>query len=171
MTNFHMAQALKKLRKDETQQAVAEKMNVSRETIKNLESGQRDFPSYITRSLMEVYDSPYLPMSIRSTYTHTGPVLFDGPNADSHRSAIREKTLEETQELLAALQAYSFAKPFGNSSDFERPRLEELVRHTAKTITCLEHLLATICEETELSYTDTWQQLYADWQKKGYLAD
>lgn len=170
MSKSKLTKSFKESREGLTQQQLAMELNVSRETISAYETGRARLPQDIAQTLMARKENPRFAFALRNEYTKTGPIWLDGPNADLHRSSVREKTIEELIEVLTTLQQTSFAKPLQNILDWERPNLELLLEHTVEAITSLETLAVIVCEETNISYSDTWNLHYQELRVKGYLS-
>lgn len=160
---------MKEMREGETQQQTAMELNVARETISAYENGRAKMPQDIAQKMMEKKQNPWFAFAIRNEYTKTGPMRLNGPNFDPHRSAVREKTIEEVEEVLGTLKDFSFAKPLQNISDWERPKVDLLAEHIVEAVTALEHTLAVLCEEAGLSYNDVWKRHYIELHAKGYV--
>lgn len=162
-------EVMKEMREGETQQQLAMNLNVARETISAYENGRARLPQDISQKMMEKKQNPWFAFAIRNEYTKTGPMRLNGPNFDPHRSAVREKTIEEVEEVLGTLKAFSFAKPLQNISDWERPKVDLLAEHIVEAVTALEHTLAVLCEEAGLSYNEVWNRHYIELKSKGYV--
>lgn len=160
---------MKKMRGGETQQQLAMEINVSRETVSRYENGSTRIPADVSRAMMQRHDNPQFAFAMRNEYTRTGPVWLDGPNVDLHRSSVKEKTLEELDEVTNALKNFSFAKPLKNLSNWEAPELEKLLEEVVEAITAMEHLAVVVCEEANISYTETWSKHYQQLRAKGWL--
>ncbi|PKH09825.1 helix-turn-helix domain-containing protein [Planomicrobium sp. MB-3u-38] len=169
MKKSPLTQCMKEMRNGQTQEQLAMELNVSRESVSKYERGHVKVPADISQSLMAKTQNPWFAIAIRNEYTKTGPIRLNGPNFDGHRSAIREKTIEEVKEVLGTLEEFSFAKPLQNISEWERPNVELLAEHIAEAITALEHTLAVLCEEAGLSYNEVWNRHYIELQAKGYV--
>lgn len=160
---------MKEMREGETQQQIAMGLNVTRESVSAYENGRARLPQDIAQKMMEKKANPWFALAIRNEYTKTGPIRLNGPNFDGHRSAIREKTIEELKEVTGTLEAFSFAKPLQNISDWERPKVDVLAEHIVEAVTALEHTLAVLCEEAGLCYNEVWKRHYVELQAKGYV--
>ena len=169
MAKNRLTQAMREMRGDETQQQMAMGLNVSREAVTKYEGGARNIPQDIAQNLMAKHDNPRFALAIRSEYTKTGPVWLDGPNVDLHRSAVREKTLEEIKEAYEAIKAFSFAQPFQSLSAWHSPEVEKVLEEAVEAITSLEHLVVVVCEEASISYNETWHKHHIQLRSKGYL--
>lgn len=169
MKKSRLAQSMKEMRQGLTQEQTAMEMNVSRESISKYENGHVKIPADISRSMMERHDNPRFAFALRNDYTRTGPVWLDGPNVDLHRSSVREKTLEELNEVVNLLNGFSFAKPLKNLSHWEMPELEKLLEEVVEAITAMEHLAVVVCEEANISYVETWEKHHQQLRAKGYV--
>lgn len=169
MKKTRLTQAMREMRGDETQQQMAMELNVSREAVTKYEGGTRNIPQDVAQNLMTKFEDPWFAFALRNEYTKTGPMRLNGPNFDGHRSAVREKTIEEVKEVLGTLEAFSFAKPLQNISEWERPKAKLLAEHIIEAVTALEHTLAVLCDEAGLSYNEEWQEHYTQLKVKGYL--
>ncbi|MFP3322104.1 helix-turn-helix transcriptional regulator [Planococcus sp. SIMBA_160] len=169
MSKNRLTQAMREMRGDETQQQMAMELNVSREAVTKYEGGARNIPQDIAQNLMAKHENPRFALAIRSEYTKTGPIWLDGPNVDLHRSAVREKTLEEMKEAYEAIKAFSFAQPLKSLSPWQLPQIEKLLEETAEAITALETLTAIVCEEANISYNGVWHKHHIQLRSKGYL--
>ncbi|WP_349291355.1 helix-turn-helix transcriptional regulator [Planococcus beigongshangi] len=165
----NLKQVMKEMREGETQQQVAMNLNVTRESVSAYENGRAKLPPDIAQKMMEKKQNPWFAIALRNEYTKTGPIRLNGPNFDGHRSAIREKTIEEVKEVLGTLEDFSFAKPLQNISDWERPKVDLLAEHIVEAITALEHTLAVLCDEAGLSYNEAWSRHYLELKSKGYV--
>ncbi|MFC4712268.1 helix-turn-helix transcriptional regulator [Planococcus dechangensis] len=164
-----VSEMLKEMRKGETQQQLSMELNTSRESISAYETGRARVPQDVAQNLMTKFEDPWFAFALRNEYTKTGPMRLNGPNFDGHRSAVREKTIEEVKEVLGTLEAFSFAKPLQNISEWERPKAKLLAEHIIEAVTALEHTLAVLCDEAGLSYNEEWQEHYTQLKVKGYL--
>lgn len=169
MSKNRLTQSMKEMRKGETQEQLAMKLNVSREAVSKYENGRSQLPPDISRSMMLKKENPWFALAIRNEYTRTGPIRLDGPNVDLHRSSVREKTLEELEEVMNILRNFSFAKPLKNLSHWEEPELENLLEEVVEAITAMEHLAAVVCEEAGISLVDTWEKHYTQLRAKGFV--
>lgn len=169
MKKTRLTSTLREMREGQTQDQLALDLNVSREAVSKWENGRAKIPADIAEAMMGRKENPWFALAIRSEYTKTGPMQLNGPNVDLHRSSVREKTIEEVSELLACLNKFSFAKPLKNLSDWEKPELHTLLEEAVEAITGLEHLVAVVCEEAEISYMETWQKHHQQLRAKGYI--
>lgn len=169
MKKSQLTTAMRQMREGQTQEQLAMDLNASREAVSKWENGRTKIPADIAAAMMERKENPWFALAIRSEYTKTGPLRLNGPNVDLHRSSVREKTLEEVGELIACLTEFSFAKPLKTLSEWEKPELHNLLEEAVEAITGLEHLVAVVCEEANISYTETWQKHHTQLRAKGYI--
>lgn len=164
-----LTQAMKEMRKGESQQQVAMGLNVSRETVSAYENGRARIPADIAQAMMSKAENPRFAFALRNEYTKTGPIWLDGPNVDLHRSSVREKTLEELEEVVGLLKEFSFARPLKSLPDWEAPALDELLKEVVEAITAMEHFVVVVCEEAGMSYMDVWSKHHQYLKAKGYV--
>lgn len=169
MKKTRLTSAFREMREGQTQDQLALDLNVSREAVSKWENGRAKIPADIAEAMMGRKENPWFALAIRNEYTKTGPLQLDGPNVDLHRSSVREKALEEAIELVNCLTKFSFAKPLKNLSDWEKPELHSLLEEAVEAITGLEHFVAVVCEEADISYMETWQKHHQQLRAKGYI--
>ncbi|MGX9134013.1 helix-turn-helix domain-containing protein [Rummeliibacillus sp. JY-2-4R] len=170
MKKTNVPSVLKELRGSEYQQQLAMELNVSRETVSKYENGRSKVPADIGRKLTQKYDNPKFAITLRNEYSGTGPRWLDGPNVDLHRSAVKEKTVEEMHEALEQLEKISLSKPLRKIEHFERQDIEEALDELVEAQTAIDHLVAVICMEGDISYVDLWDKHYKSLASNGYLA-
>ncbi|MCM3316151.1 helix-turn-helix domain-containing protein [Rummeliibacillus stabekisii] len=170
MKKTNVSSVMKEMRGETYQQQLAMELNVSRETISKYENGRSKVPRDIGRALTRKYDNPKFAMTLRNEYSGTGPRWLDGPNVDLHRSAVKEKTVEEIQEALEQLERTSLVKPLWKIEHFEKQNIEETLDELVEAQTAIDHLVAVICIEAGINYVDLWQKHYRSLASNGYLA-
>ena len=160
---------LKEIRGGDTQQQFAFDLGVVRETISKYETGRSHLPQDISRSLVDKFDNPKFAITVRSEYTNTGPRWLDGEDVDLHRSSVKEKTVEELQEALEAISNTSLAKPLQKLKLFDFQNIEEMLLEAAEAMTALDHFIAVVCNEANISYTNLWNKHYSELANNGYI--
>ena len=88
---------------------------------------------------------------------------------DLHRSSVKEKTLEELEEAIHKLRSTSLAKPLVNLTPYELQSVRDALEELVEAQTAMAHLVAVVCMETGISYTDVWAQHYRSLQSSGYV--
>lgn len=161
--------SIKEIRGQKTQQQLSMELNMSREGVSKMENGRTKVAPDIAQKLMSINDNPRFALAIRNEYTKTGPIWLDGPNVDLHRSSVKEKTLEELEEVKTQLHEFNFAKPLKNLSPWEVPKLDNLLLEIVELITALETLAVVTCEEANKSYTELWNRHYQTLRLKEYI--
>ena len=169
MTNSMVGEMLKEMRGDQTQLSLGMEVNLTRESISRYENGRSKVPADISRTLVNKYDNPEFAIKIRNEYTGTGPKWLDGPNVDLHRSSVKEKTLEEVKEVLTLLESFCLSKPLKTLQLFERQTLEKLLDELVEAQTAIDHLVAVICTEAQISYSGVWDKHYSSLTSAGYI--
>lgn len=160
---------MKEIRGNQTQQKTAGEMHVARETISRYETGKDKVNVDVANKYSKKYDDPRFAMTVQSEYTGTGPVWLDGPNADLHRSAIKEKTLEELEEAFSSLKDTCLSKPLRNLQTFEIQKVQDSLEELVEASTAISQLVAVICMEAGISYRDLWSNHYHYLASEGYL--
>lgn len=169
MKKSKLTDTMKNMRNGKTQEQLAMELNVSRESISKYENGHTKLPADISQAMMKRSENPWFAIAVRNEYTGTGSIKLNGPNADLHRSSVKEKTMEEIEELVSVLRTLSFSKPLKNASNWERPEIERLVEEAIEVQTAIDHLIAVVCEEAGISLMTSYQNHYLQLQAKGYV--
>ncbi|WP_245676161.1 helix-turn-helix domain-containing protein [Domibacillus iocasae] len=169
MVKGNIGRALKEARGTQTQLQLSIEENVSRETISAYENGRAKLPPDISRSIVGKKDDPWLAMAVRHEYTRTGPVRLEGKKVDLHRSSTKEKLLEELEEAKSFLEKCCMSNHLSFIPSFDRQDLEETLVQLVDVITGIEHFLAVVCEEAEISYLGIWQKHYNKLIARGYV--
>lgn len=160
---------LKEMRGEQTQLSLGLEINLTRETVSKYENERSKVPADISRTLVNKFDNPKFALTIRNEYTGTGPRWLDGPNVDLHRSSVKEKTLEELGEAIEALSNFCLSKPLKRLQLFEKQALETVLDELVEAQTALDHMVAVVCKEAEISYTEVWDKHYKSLMSAGYL--
>lgn len=169
MTRSCVGEMVKELRGEKTQVSFGLDLSLTRETVSKYENGRSKVPSDIARALVDKYDDPKFAITVKNEYTGTGPRWLDGPNVDLHRSSVKEKTLEELKEALEKLENFCFSKPLTKLQPFEKQSLEIVLDELVEAQTALDHMVAVVCQEAEISYTGVWDKHYASLISAGYI--
>lgn len=169
MEKGNIGRALKEARGKQTQLQLSIEENVSRETISAYETGRAKIPPDISRSIVGKKDDPWLAMAIRHEYTRTGPVRLEGQKVDLHRSSVKNKLIEELDEAKEFVERCCVANHLSFLQSFDQQDLEETLVQLADVVTGIEHFLAVVCEESEISYLGVWQRHYNKLISRGYV--
>lgn len=169
MKKTRVGKVLKELRGSQTQLSLGLETNVTRESISKYENGRSQIPRDISQHIMRKFDDPRFAITLRQEYTSTGPKWLDGKNVDLHRCSVKEKTLEEVKEALDALEEVSFSTPFNLLEHFERQRVELALQELVEAQTAIDMLVAIVCIESDISYTQVWQSHYSKLTRAGYI--
>lgn len=164
-----VGELMKELRGADTQQKQALEMSVARETISRYETNKDRVNVDVARQYSTKYDNPRFAITLQNQYTGTGPVLLDGENIDLHRSAIKEKTLEELEEAFNRLKSTSLAKPLACLELFEKQDLHDALEELIEASTAISNLVAVVCMESGISYKELWVDHYHYLISKGFL--
>jgi len=164
-----VGEIMKELRGDDTQQKQALRMSIARETVSRYETGKDKVNIDVARQYSAKYDNPRFAITVQNQYTGTGPVLLDGENADLHRSAVKEKTLEELEEAFNRLKKTSLAKPLACLEIYEKQDLHDALEELIEASTAISNLVAVVCMESGISYKSLWLDHYNYLISKGFL--
>lgn len=164
-----VGELMKELRGADTQQKQALEMSVARETISRYETNKDRVNVDVARQYSAKYDNPRFAITVQNEYTGTGPVILDGENVDLHRSAIKEKTLEELEEAFNRLKSTSLAKPLACMELFEKQDLHDSLEELIEASTAISNLVAVVCMESGISYKELWVDHYNYLISKGFL--
>ncbi|SMO54436.1 helix-turn-helix domain-containing protein [Melghirimyces algeriensis] len=148
-----------------TQQELGEELNLSRSMISEIEAGRRKMPRDVVRKATEVLDDGFYAMAAAQEVLGEGwiPKLN---NVDLHRSAVREKALEELQEAMDQITATSSVnRPEPGKHDDLKAVLIECI----DAIVCLSHFVAVYCKEYGLSWFGLWREHRRKMVERGYI--
>ncbi|OYD08761.1 helix-turn-helix domain-containing protein [Paludifilum halophilum] len=156
---------LRNVREGESQLKFSQAMNVSREAISAYETGRASIPRDVASRVMQIKDDPRFAFEVASEYTG-GAWMGWLDNVDLHRSAVREKALEELQEAMEQISATSSVNrpDRGRHDDIKDTLIESI-----DVIVCLSHLVAVYCQEYGLSWTDMWREHRRKMEERGYI--
>ncbi|KIL45732.1 hypothetical protein [Jeotgalibacillus soli] len=169
MSYGSVGKAVRTLRGKDSQLKFSLNRNVSRESISAYERGVTKLPKDISKGLMEEYDDPFFAMVVRQNYTGTGPVYLDGEAVDLHRSSVKEKTIEEMEEALAKLRSFCMAKPLHLLTEWEKDELRFVLEEVAEAEVAMNHLMAVVCKESNISYSSIWKRIYDKFASLKYI--
>lgn len=148
-----------------TQEAFGKRVNLSRSMVADIETGRRKMPRDVIRKAVETLDCGFYAMEAAQEVL--GEVWISRlDNVDLHRSAVREKVLEELEEALKEISAV-------RSADLPEPEkrddLKEVMLESIDAIVCLAHFVAVYCKEYGLSWTDVWREHRRKLEQRGYI--
>ncbi|WP_077247345.1 helix-turn-helix domain-containing protein [Pseudobacillus wudalianchiensis] len=170
MKKGNVGQALKELRGDQTQLELSLEVGVCRETISAYETERAKIPPDISRKLVKMKDDAWFVMALRHQYTGTGPLRLDGEKVDLHRASVKDSVMEELEEASEAIRKVKLANKLKFLSAWEKNELIESLVQLVDVITGIEHFLAVICEEAEISYRGVWEKHYKKLISRGYAS-
>ncbi|OYD07895.1 helix-turn-helix domain-containing protein [Paludifilum halophilum] len=148
-----------------TQQELGQELNLSRSMISEIEAGRRKMPRDVVRKATKLLDDGFYAMAAAQEVLGEGWIpKLDG--VDLHRSAVREKALEELQEAMEQISATSSVNrpDRGRHDDIKDTLIESI-----DVIVCLSHLVAVYCQEYGLSWTDMWREHRRKLEERGYI--
>jgi hypothetical protein len=133
--------------------------------IAEIEAGRRRMPRDVAKQAVETLDCGFY--ALESAQAILGDAWIPKlNNVDLHRSAVREKALEELQEAMDQLAVTSSVnEPDPNSRDEVKAVLIESI----DAIVCLCHLVAVYCKEYGFSWVGMWREYHRKAEKRGYM--
>jgi len=153
-----------------TQTDLSNQVPVSRSTIAMTETGKRDLPHEVVPTVLQKLDCGFLVMEAAAHYTGGAFVTkLNGDAVDLHRSAVKEKTIEELHEALEAIQNDKLANNPQNISPADRERLEKSLLEVIDAIWSLCHYAAVICKEYGFSWSELWKKHRIKLKANGYI--
>jgi transcriptional regulator with XRE-family HTH domain len=148
-----------------TQEELAYHLNMSRPAVANVERGYRKMPRDVMGKAAETLDDGFYAMETAQEVLGEGwiPVLN---NVDLHRSAVKEKMLEEIQEAMDQMAVTSMVEPPGPD---RRKEIEQLLLECIDVIVGLNHYVAVLCREYAISWFGIWRLYHKKVRDRGYL--
>jgi transcriptional regulator with XRE-family HTH domain len=148
-----------------TQEELAYHLNMSRPAVANVERGYRKMPRDVMGKAVETLDCGFYAMAAAQEVLGRAWIpKLDG--VDLHRSAVREKVLEELQE---AIQEISSTSSVNQPEPGKHDDLREVLIESIEAITCLAHFVAVYCKEYGLSWSELWTEHHRKLESNGYL--
>lgn len=132
----------------------------SRESISQQENGRYQVQPELSKYYVDKHNNPFVAMEAAAEYIGWAPVKLDGEAADLHRMTVTMKTKEELEEALTAIKLAS-EKLTINPRCMERIQLDEIEKSLLESIdaiTALNHYVAVVCKEYEISWVKLWTQ-------------
>lgn len=170
--SMSVGKAIKELRREDdlSQLQLSFELNVSRESVSAYETERAKLPQDVSQKLMERFDDPFFAMEVANSYTGGGWVRkLDGEYVDLHRSSVKEKTMEEIDELTQALESFSFSTPPRLIKTRQRQDLENMTIEAVDVVYSVCHLLAVICKDYGFSWNEIWNRHAAKLIANGYV--
>lgn len=154
---------------NQNQYQFAEKYNVSRESMNKYENGERKLPTEIAHKMIRNNNAGKLAITLRYQAAGIGPVWLNGDFIDLHRSAVREKVIEEIKEALEAIEKNSMAIALKKVHDYRRTDIRKMLIESAQAVNALEMYLIVVAEEMGFNLVELWEDVYAGFRAKQYL--
>lgn len=164
-----VSEVFREIRGGKTQSQLSMDLDLSRETVSKIENGRTKLPSDISRTLMKKFDDPKLAIAVQYEYTRTGPIFLNGPNVDLHRCSVREKTIEEEEEFVAALKRTNFSKPAHALTFEEKENIKKAIEEGIEAETAKKMWLMRAIEYVGMSYSEAYAEHYEDLRQKGFI--
>lgn len=146
-----------------TQKELANRLNLSRSMVAEIERGNRRLPRDVAPRAVQTLDSGFYAMEVASEMTG-GSWVMKLNNVDLHRSAVKEKSLEELDEAIVRLRGMSLA-----NKSIDTKELKSLLLELLDVIVATSHLVAVVCKEYSISWVGLWREHRQKLKAKGYL--
>lgn len=148
-----------------TQKQITEKLPLSRSMVASIENGTRHLPKDVAPLAVHSLDNGFLAMEIATELTGGSWVtMLNGDNVDLHRSAVKEKAVEELEELINRLHKTSLA-----ARNPDQGELKVLLQECLDAIVAVSHLVAVVCQEYAISWVGLWKEHRVKLKARGYL--
>lgn len=150
-----------------TQQDFANEINLSRPMVAAIETERRRMPRDVMKKAVETLDCGFYAMeAAQEVLGEAWITKLD--NMDLHRSAVREKAIEELQEVMKEIAATSSVSPPGTG---QHEQLKTVLIESIDAIVCLSHFVAVYCKDYGLSWTELWTEHRRKLVERGYLKE
>jgi transcriptional regulator with XRE-family HTH domain len=146
-----------------TQKELAEHINLSRSMVAEIEAGRRKLPRDVAPRAVKTLDSGFYAMEVAAEMTG-GSWVTKLNNVDLHRSAVKEKSLEELEEATQWIRKTSIANKSNTSEEIKKVLLESI-----DAIVALSHFVAVVCKEYSVSWVGIWREHRQKLKERGYL--
>ncbi len=146
--------------------------HVSPESVSAYKNGRAIAPPDVKSKSILLTDNPFLSIAAAHESTAgTSPAILDGENVELNRHTVVAKTVEEMEELLAAIKRVQpiLLKPPSNFTTQERQQVEELIQETLDVVTSATNMAAVITKETKLSWIAQWTKHKTKLVKRGFM--
>lgn len=148
-----------------TQQDFADEINLSRPMVAAIETERRRMPRDVMRKAVETLDCGFYAMeAAQEAVGQAWVTKLD--NVDLHRSAVREKAIEELQEVMKEITATSSVNP---PEPGQHEQVKTVLIESIDAIVCLSHFVAVYCKEYGVSWTQMWREHRQKLIQRGYL--
>lgn len=170
MSKGRAGRAIKQGRKllDQTQLQCSMETGYTREAIGQQERGDYKVQPHMARYFIE-QGNPWPGLEASNEYLGWGLKKLDGPAADLHRSAVKEKVVEEAQEMLSALAKMATYKRPSTLSSFEDDNITHGMDQSVDVVKAILTFIAVCCEDYNLSWNDIWEDHDLKLKSRGYV--
>jgi len=151
-----------------TQKELASRLHLSRSMIAEIEAGRKRLPRDVARKAVEALDCGFYALEVAAELTGIGIGKLDGDSIDLHRSALKEKSLEELQEAMSQISATSLSKKPDRLDQMARDEIFKVIEESMDVVVVLMNFIASICQDYGFSWNDVWQRERRKLVAKGY---
>ncbi|MCA1021821.1 helix-turn-helix transcriptional regulator [Halobacillus litoralis] len=165
-------QALKEMRNGLglTQDAVANDLNISKQSVSHYESERRTFQEDVARESLKTYDDPVYALSIISEFSggYTAPKI-NGRALEWHRLSLEEFAIREVNEAVSILNQVSLIKSPNETSAEEKERIAEAIDEILDAEMALSNLKAILGKEYRISIKERVKKRKPVWKSRGWI--
>ncbi|MGP4041930.1 XRE family transcriptional regulator [Gracilibacillus sp. D59] len=152
-----------------TQQQLSMETFLSRESVSHQENGSYKVQPEMVQHFAEKYNNPWVALEASSEYIGWGVRRLDGFAADLHRSAVKDKLLEELDEAIEAIKRVKTSLKPSMVQSFHKQDIEQSVQESMDGVLALVTWIAVACEEYNLSWTKSWEKHHMKLKAKQYV--
>jgi transcriptional regulator with XRE-family HTH domain len=151
-----------------TQKELGRRLHLSRSMIAEIEAGRKRLPRDVARKAVEILNCGFYALEVAAEIAGIGIGKLDGDSIDLHRSALKEKSLEELQEAMTQISATSLSKKPDRIDRIARDEIYKVIEESMDAVVVLMNFIASICQEYGFSWKEVWQKERRKLEAKGY---
>ncbi|MBN2909128.1 helix-turn-helix transcriptional regulator [Polycladomyces sp. WAk] len=151
-----------------TQKELGRRLHLSRSMIAEIEAGRKRLPRDVAKKAVETLNCGFYALEVAAELTGIGIGKLDGDSIDLHRSALKEKSLEELQEAISQISATSLSRKPDRLDQMARNEISKVIEESMDAVVVLMNFIASICQEYGFSWNDVWQKERRKLEAKGY---
>lgn len=154
-----------------TQEQVGGIAYISPKTVSAYETGRRAVTPEVMEVLVKQLDHPRLCMEAAATITggaYCSPWL-DGERVDLHRVSVWAKVLEELEEAMRAVGAVCLVNHPQTDDCEAMQRVQESIMQLLDARVAVDHYVAVICRDFDLSISAVYQAHRRKLESRGYV--
>lgn len=170
MRQLGVGQALKVSRKALGRSQTDVGVPYSQTMVAKIEHGERAVAADMAPRIGQALDHPAILLELaREQSGGWGPAWLDGPNVDLHRSAVRERCIDEVEEAVATIREWCSSKPPAVETDGDRKRRYEHLMQVMDAQVALAVYVGVQCTEYGFSMLQVSRDHYNKLKSKRYV--